>query len=105
MKVDHQFRVFDLRVQRAARHHVEGELETGERDHRLQKLAYPRSVFFDCVFPRAAHAVCGESYFTFFFRAGTFTLGVGIILLKNNCWAMPTKFPVSQYNTRPLDAL
>jgi hypothetical protein len=30
--------------------------------------------------------------------------GFGIALFNNHCCAIPTKLPVSQYNTSPLDA-
>ena len=101
----HQFRVFDFGMYGWPG--ATWNFNSARWREPAPKLADARFIL-STVYFWAAHTVITIQTLLFAFFLGRDLrggLGVAIILLKSNCCPIPTKFPVSQYKTRPLEAL
>ena len=105
-ELDDDVRVLDVRLRVLANPNIEGQVETGDTQNRPKKILDPRLdardsiLFFQLCLPQAY-------LLKVFFNAGfgAAITGAGVYLLINICCRIPTKLPVSQYNTKPLDIL
>jgi hypothetical protein len=78
--------------------HFKAQLKPRLFQNRCQELFEFGSDIRNRVFPGARHV-----YFLPFRLGAGGAISAGVaVLLKINCWAIPIKFPVNQYNTSPL---
>lgn len=102
LKFHHDFGVLEIGVYVLPFRDFERQSEAGILKNRLEKAlntwTYAGNLILFLV-----HPYLFEIFFCWIFGASI--TGAGVYLLIKNCCAMPTRLPVSQYNTRPLDML
>ena len=92
----HHFGIFEIGMDMLAFGNLEAHVKTRVLNNSTQEGFNGRSDTRDGIL------FLVQRYFFFF---GASMTGAGVYLLIKYCCAMPTKLPVSQYNTRPLGML